>query len=620
MARIIYFITAFLFFSWSFGFSQHPLNGPQDAVEIRYSQAQPVIGYTLQVDTADLSSFTVEMRIRNVSDTFRIAMMAHPEYDDRFWRFVEGIRVETNRGSGTVLSEDSALWRIVTTGNEVTIKYKIHLPKARPGPRGSWRPFLSPTGGLVGGPHSFMYVLGATLAPAYVTLKIPHGWKAVTGLTSTADPTIFFAPSVGILVDSPILIGHFKSWQFIVDEVPHKVVYWSPDAVLFDTTTLVTYIQKFVRQAARLFGRLPYREYSFLLQDGAHGALEHSNSVTLGVSGSELAKNVAAYLGEVTHEFFHTWNLIRIRPAEFGDVTYKAPPLSRGLWWSEGMTMFYADLLSRRARIPTYDSTRINHLEQLIERYYDNPGNAKISPEQASLAAFGPPGMLGDYSASTHLQGELLGTMLDLIINDETNGKCSIDNVMQKMMGNFSGPQGFTNKDVENLIQKICERSVHTFFEDYIYGNRPIDFNSYLGLAGMRIHLTWRGAVDEAYKPLADQRVYAFQSPGESTVRLGIIDPSGCWGKAGIHTGDVILSVNKSAIKSVNDFRQEIRRAKIGDRVPLEIQRPFGIIKTTVTILGYRQSVIHIEQINEATERQQKLRTAWIDSASLSPR
>src|SRR5204862_3450522 len=117
-------------------------------------------------------------------------------------------------------------------------------------------------------------------------------------------------------------------------------------------------IKKIVEQASALFHGLPYREYLILLRDSAYGALEHSNCVTLGAPALELEKDLLPTILEIAHEYFHAWNIVRIRPAEYGDVSYKTPPLSRGLWWSEGLTMLYADLLSRRAGLPMYDSSR----------------------------------------------------------------------------------------------------------------------------------------------------------------------------------------------------------------------------------------------------------------------
>jgi predicted metalloprotease with PDZ domain len=102
-----------------------------------------------------------------------------------------------------------------------------------------------------------------------------------------------------------------------------------PDAKDFDTTMLVSSIEKVAQQAALLFGRPAYREYSFMLQDGAAGSLEHNNSVTVGAPSSQLTNSMGGILSEITHEYFHTWNLMRIRPVEYGDVSYKTPPLSK---------------------------------------------------------------------------------------------------------------------------------------------------------------------------------------------------------------------------------------------------------------------------------------------------
>ncbi len=593
--------------------AQHPFRNSMDAVEIRYDHQQPVINYILKVDSGDLASFSVEMQLRNIPDTFHIAMVAHPEYDDRYWRFVEDMHVETKNGNGSIVREDSALWRISVQKNEAVVYYHIHLPPPQQEQRAAWRPFLSSTGGLIGGPHSFMYVVGATLAPSYVILKLPKGWETVTGLEHTSDPNTFFAPSVAVLVDAPILAGKLKIWNFKADGVPHTIAYWPlPNAVSFDSSEFVPSVQKLVQQASSLFGRLPYREYFFLLQDGAYGSLEHFNSVTIGASSAELSRDLTGTLSETAHEYFHTWNLMRIHPAEYGDVDYRTPKLSRGLWWSEGLTMFYADLLLRRAHLSVEDSSRIQHLEHLIRRYFGSSGNAVISPEKASLAAYGPPGMLGDYFASTHLQGELLGTMLDLIIRDKTNGKYSIDNVMRKMMERYSGEKGFISSDVEHTIEDVCGCNVHYFFENYVKGNKAIDFDKYLRLIGFHLNMSWKDFLNADDKPVPDLRVYAWQDPKDKTVKLGIADPSSCWGKVGLHTGDKIISINKNAIDSREDFWQLIRKATIGDTLLVEVQRSSDRWQTTVVVSGYKQPEVHITEIEKVTEKQRKLREAWI--------
>src|SRR5206468_9202778 len=225
-----------------------------------------------------------------------------------------------------------------------------------------------------------------------------------------------------------------------------------------------------------LFGRAPYRDYTFLFVDGTYGALEHRNSVTLGAPSADLARSAAACLHEVAHEYFHTWNLMRIRPVEYRDVDYHPQPPVAGLWFSEGLTMFYADLLSRRAGVRVSDSTRLAHLEYLIGRYVANAGNSHFSAEQVSRVAYGaPPDALGDYSASTHLQGELLGTILDLLVRDATGGSSSMDDVMRAMLERFSGERGFTGADVERTIADVCGCTVSAPFAAYVRSAHPID-------------------------------------------------------------------------------------------------------------------------------------------------
>src|SRR2546429_334748 len=357
--------------------AQNPLRDHTEGVEIRFARTQPVVGYTLRVDAGDLSGFDVELRLRNVPDTFRLALVAHPEYDDRNWRFVEALRVETLHGAATVAREDSALWRVVATGGEALVRYRMRLPPPE-SPRAAWRPFLAATGGLVGGPHSFLYVVGGTLAPSHLTLELPPEWQIATGLEPTVDPHTFFAPTVGVLVDSPLLVGRLRSWRFAVDGVPHRVVYWPlPDAAPFDTAALVGSIERLSRQAVALFGRAPYRDYSFLLEDGAQGGLEHRSSVTLGAPSAELARDPRALLGE------------------------------------------------------------------------------------------------------------LLGTMLDLIVRDATNGARSMDDVMRAMLERFSGERGFAGRDIERTVTAVCGCNVRPFFDTHVRGSRPIDFDRYLRLVGM---------------------------------------------------------------------------------------------------------------------------------------
>ena len=593
--------------------AQNPLERWVDAVEARYSTNQPVVSYTLRVDSADLSGFDVEMRIRNARDTVRLAMVAHQEYDDRYWRFVRDLRVEGAGGAGSAAREDSALWRVVIPGGAGVVRYRLQLPPAESRFRSAWVPFLAPTGGLVGGPHSFLYVVGAELAPAHVTLDLPGGWEVATGLEPTADPRTFFAPSVDVLADCPILVGKVRSWRFAVDGVPHRVVYWPlPDAQPFDTAALVGGLERFARQAVALFGRAPYRDFTFQIQDGAVGSLEHANSVSIGAPSAQLAQGLTDFFGEAAHEYFHTWNLMRIHPIEYGGVDYRTPPRSRGLWWAEGITMLYADLLRRRAGVPVSDSTRAAHLEGLIARYLASPGSSRFSAESVSTVSYGaPPDALGDYSASTHLQGELLGTMLDLVIRDAT-GRRSLDDVVRATLQRFSSARGYTGRDLERTVADVCGCAVRDFFDRYVRGANPIDFDRYLALLGLRTTVAWVPATGPDGRPAADIRVFAWVPESDHWLHLRVWNPTSVWNRAGLHTGDRIVTVNGAPLAGMADFRRVFGSLRIGDTVRVEVARASGAFSARVVVSGFDRPTVRLEEIPGATASQRSLRTRWL--------
>ncbi len=584
------------------------------AFSLAASPPPPVIHYLLRVDPANLSAFAVEMRIRGAPDTLRLAMVAHPEYDDKYWRYVEGLTVEGGGGRATLVRRDSALWLAVVPGGTSVVRYRLRLPPETMTRREAWRPFLSGTGGAIGGPHSFMYLTDATGIPAHVRLELPPGWQAITGLESTSDPLTFYAPNVEVLVDSPILIGRLRTWRFLVEGVPHRVAYWPlPDAAPFDTATFAGSLERLAQQAFALFGSFPYREYSFLYQDGAVGGLEHHNSVSLGAPSSDLAGNVNQYLMEAAHEFVHTWNLMHLRPAERGRVDYRAGAPSRGLWWSEGLTLFYADLLIRRAGLPAFEPTRTAHVANLIGRYLASPGNSRLSPEAVSLVAYGaPPGSLGDLEASTHLQGELLGSMLDLVVRDATGGRRSIDDVMRAMLEQFSGTRGFTGRDIQATTARVCGCRVEEFFAAHVRGATPIDFDRYLRLAGLTTRVTSEPALDRENRPARDLRIRAWLPPGEQNLSLLIINPGAIWGRAGLHTGDRLRSINGAPVTRVNEFRNLLGRLGIGDTLRIEVSRPAGAFATSVTIRGFERPVVSIDTLPNATAKQRMIREAWL--------
>ena len=570
------------------------------------------VEYKLTVDNADPSGITVEVRITKAPADFRLAMATHAEYDDRYWRYVTDLRGTSARGPVTVTREDNSLWRVIGPKGDVTIRYHVGFPLSPPMQQASWKAHLTPTGGLVGGPHSFLYVVGSERTPVRLTLALPIGWNVATGLARGPVEGEFLAPGAEALLDSPMLVGRFRSWKFEVDGVPHRVAYLDhPGGTPFDSGVFVANVERITRETVHLFGRMPYQEYQFLFEDGTFGGLEHLNSVSIGTQSSNLARDPNILLGQIAHEFFHTWNEVHLRPVSWIGIRHVTPAPTGELWWSEGVTIYFADLMLRRADFPRPDATRVQHLETLISAYVANPSHGMVSAEQTSRA-FNLLGATGDYTPNMFSQGELLGDMLDLMIRDASGSRRSLDDVMRSLLRRFTPDHGFTGRDVERAVSEACACNALPFFDKYVRKATPLDFDRWLGVVGLRTVVTWETAVAPDGAPLADLRVSGFVPPGEFQARLQVWFPATVWGRAGLHTGDRLVSWNGAPIHDVQQLRTAVSEMHIGDSARVMVQRDSGKFEADVTVPGYQRPTVHLEERPDATDAQRALRTRWL--------
>ena len=591
------------------------------------AKREPRIYYTVTINPADLSGFDVTMMIEGAPRSIRLAMAVHPEYNDRFWRYVRNMRAES-MGKPTHLAfaiEADNAWRIYTRNGYAIVQYRIELPRDNPSNRAVWHTTLRADGASINSTDTFLYLTDFPLAPVKVTLNIPQHWEIASSLYRPGKVVSFsgmgryersLEGTTTALLDSPILLGSLRTWGFTIQGVPHSIVYWPlPNATPFDTTEFASAIERFARQAFALFGKAPYTSYTFLIEDGAWGGLEHVGSVSIGAQSSDLAKDPRSSMGEIAHEYFHTWNLVALNPRGLPRASAGPPTHTRELWWSEGVTMYYAETLQRRAGIPEGGQTRLRELEEEIDRFYGNAGNAYLSPERGSWASIDPPDLsTGDYLSNYYTQGRLIAHALDISIADSTAGRRGIDDVMRLMYDRFAKKSAFTGVDIEQAASAVCQCNMRSFFEDHVRGARPIDFNPLLAPLGLRVVLTTEPVVDSSGARYPDLRITAYAPPAGGRMRVRIMDPRTVWTTAGLHTGMEWTSLNRIPMDSFPDFRRAIRSIRLGDVVPVEVVRNGVTQQLTVRVTGYDRTRARVVEIPGATQAQLERRRLWLSA------
>jgi predicted metalloprotease with PDZ domain len=583
------------------------------ALLARALAAQQPIRYTIAVDPADTMTIRIEMSVPSVRDSVRVAMATHDEYDDKFWRYVRDIAAENGGAAKSVSRVDSQTWCVRGVNGEVVIRYRIALPPLAAGhTRDAWKPFVSANGALLGGIDNLMYVEGRANESSTLSIDVPKDWRLATGLEPTNEANTFRATNAAILLDSPILAGPIREWRAGATRIAFLP---SPRTVPFDTAALAEVVKRITDQAIGIFGGPPFTDYVFLLMDGTGLTLEHWNSLVLGVNSEQLAKDPAYYSTEFAHEFFHTWNLIRLHPRGLRQFRAEPTPHVAELWWSEGMTIYFADEILLRAALYPAGQTRATRLATRIGRYLTNPGYTHISPQRASMTVNSPPGVNGDYSGDYYLTGQLIGDLLELTIRDSTKGARGMDQVMTKLFFTHTSRPGYEPDDIQHAADSACGCKLDKVFADHVRDAKPIDFAPALATIGYQMNVAFEMAKDPTGNPIADTRVYvarANEADSTSPLLIGITRPAGAWAAAGLHSGDQLLTIDGRRIASWDEFRAVLRGAKVGQTLAVAYSRDGVRREAKVLMDVYVVPHVTLTDLPNATPAQLARRAKWL--------
>ena len=354
---------------------------------------------------------------------------------------------------------------------------------------------LDDTHGYFNGAALFYFIPGLEATPVTVEIIPPNSsWKVSTGLPEVSGKVNqFYAKDFDTLVDSPFEIGNHGVYSFEVLGKPHQYAIWGTGNI--QPSKLIEDTKKIIETEAQLFGGLPYDDYLFILHltHKSFGGLEHKNSCSL-IYSRFYFKDTEKYnrfIQLVAHEFFHLWNVKRIRPKALETFNYEQENYTPSLWFSEGTTSYYDLLIPLRAEI--YDPRKfLELLGKEITRFLMTPGR-KVQPLSESsfdawIKLYRRDNNSDNCQISYYLKGELVSLLLDLLIRAKHQNKRSLDNVLVQMWEQYGKSEtGFTPHQLQRVIESDADMDLQSFFNLYVDSTEELPFNKYLNPFGLEL-------------------------------------------------------------------------------------------------------------------------------------
>src|SRR2546425_2331493 len=568
----------------------------------------------------DRSAYLSEMQSNNPPNPSRVVI---PNWAPAAYRFMDSwqnnrdVVAVSAAGDPLPVHQDSPIsWVIDPKGaSRITIRYAAGLPDVNEWRRPNSRWFLRSSSGVVDGPRTFMYLDGWKQAPTRVTFQLPAGWHIATGLVrTTIDSTTFAAPSYDVLIDSPALLGRFLTYRFPTAGTPHRAVVDLGGGRAHAPAVFVDMLRRISTTAIRVFGSAPYQDYTYIFVGGRGGGLEHLNSTTIGVPTETLARNPHGARTVSAHEFFHVWNVKRIRPVELGPFDYEHAARTVNLWWSEGVTDYYADVILARAGLDR-PADFAQRLATSIGNHRSNPARLLISPEHSSWTVWDSPAVNNNQVISYYLQGELLGFLLDLAIRDSTDNAKSLDDVMRYLLDHSAGERGFTRDELVAAVRSATGRDFDEFWRLYVTGASEIPWDDYLRAAGWSVVFTETPAVDARIGsiPPAVQggRWRAVVAPGSAAEAAGGAGGAG----GGLRTGDELVRINGRPIVDGTDVTATVRAIGRGAVVVVEAVRDGQPLTIRFSAGTYNRLRAQLRDLPAQTAKMRRIRAGLLRAA-----
>ncbi len=448
-----------------------------------------------------------------------------------------------------------------------------------------------------------MFPAGQLKAPSTVTVKPYGNWKIATGLPHVAGQSNSFrAPNFDVLYDSPFEVSDFREIKFDVRGKPHRLVVTGEGN--YDLEKIAADTAKIAEEGYKIFGEFPFDDYLFILNLRGGGGLEHLNSTALQWNrfGFKPQTRYNAFLALVAHEYFHLWNVKRIRPDALGPFDYENENYTKLLWVAEGTTAYFEGVMLRRAGLIT-DKEVLDAKATMITQLQNRPGRFETSLEEASFDAWIKYYRQDENSVNNQIsyydKGEIVNMMLDVTIRTASGGAKSLDDVMRYLYNEFyKKNRNYTPEDFQKAAELAAGKSLNEFFSKYVRGEAEIDFNGILNGIGLQLAEGKSGST-QAY-------IGADLTEENNRLTIRAIPNDSPAFEQGLNTGDQIVAVD--GYRASNSFLQTyIAERKPNDTVRLTIFRFDKLRDVTFKLGANTRAAFSFRPVEQPTDEQKKL-------------
>jgi predicted metalloprotease with PDZ domain len=534
-----------------------------------------------------------------------------------FVKNVYQVSAVNSKGKALIVTRPNPYqWHIADHDGEVTISYTLFGDRAD----GTYSQ-IDRTHAHLNIPATFIWATEHESRPVQVKFKpFNKDWKVATQLQKTADKYTFTAPNLAYFMDSPTELSdhQVKSWTVKSNNKDYTInlaVHHNGNDE--DLEKFAKMAKAVVAEQVKVFGELPdfdYGEYTFISCYLPHvngDGMEHRNSTIL-TNTSSLDEGEFKQLGTLSHEFFHAWNVERIRPKALEPFNFSAANMTTNLWFAEGFTSYYDKLIIRRAQESTH-SDYFKVLSSIVNQADQVTGRQFFSPEGASMmATFTDAGTSIDKTNfsniffSYYIYGRAMALALDLSIRQEFPEK-SLDDFMKKMWTDFGQKeQPYTRDDLRQTLTKLLgdESFTNTFFNNHISGQIKPNYEPLLKSAGL--------TMEKANKDDAFLGVVKFNFNGEAAIVSKPIKVGSPLYQVGIERGDQILQLGRRTIRSNSKWHDALEQFKPGDKTTIKYIQRGETFSTEITFVENPKLNVSTIDDKELTEAQKQFLINWI--------